>query len=184
MANVDSAFGLRPVASPGGESSFVMREYEVAAAYATALYEGALLMLTTDGTVILWVATNLTVGVAAQYRAAAATTANTTMLVYDDPNQVFLIQSDDNTLVDNGDIQGIGFGISADANHTNADGTAATGISAAELDGASGANPPTTTLVLMGVRPSRAIDDDMSLANNKVMVRIAGLAHENSGVVS
>ena len=182
MANVDAPFGLRPIASPGGETSFAMREYEVAAAYATALYEGCLLMLTTDGTVILWTATNKTVGVAAQYRAGAATTANTTMLVYDDPDQLFLIQSDDNTLVDAGDIQTLAFGVSADSGRTNADGVAATGKSTMELDGASGSTA-SLTLLLYGIRPSRAIDDDVTLANNKVMVKIVPAAHANSGVI-
>lgn len=182
MANVDAPFGLRPVISPGGDNGIQMREYEVDSAYTTAIYEGALVMLAADGTVVLWTATNKVLGVAAQYRAGAATSANTTMLVYDDPDQQFVIQSDDNTLVDNGDIQGIGFGISADANRTNADGTAATGLSTMELDGASGGTV-SLTKVLYGIRPSRAIDDDVTLANNKVIVKIAPGAHELSGVI-
>lgn len=182
MANVDASFGLRPVVSPGGDSSFEMREYKVAAAYTTALFEGCLLSLTTDGTCILWIATGRAIGVAAQFRAGAATAANTTMLVYDDPNQHFVIQSDDGTLTDNGDVQGLAFGISADSGKTNAGGVTATGKSVMELDGASSQGAAETTNLLIGVRLARGIDQDNAAANNKVIVRIAAAAHVNGGV--
>ena len=178
MANIDAAYGFRPVRSKSGDGEIQMGSYEVAAAYATALFEGCPVMRTTDGTIVLWATTNKLLGFAAQERPGAATTANTTFLVYDDPDQVFAVQVDDNTIVDEGDIANLAFGII-----TPGSGVALTGKSIAELDGDSGLLPPTLTLVMFGLRLSRAIDDDPATINNSVYVKIAPGAHELSGVV-
>jgi hypothetical protein len=185
MANSATGFGLAPVQNPtGGDGTISVRTYKVAAAYTTAIFKGALVMQAADGSVVLWTAGNKALGVAAQYRAGAATVEDTDFIVYDDPTQLFLVKSDDNTITDLGDVQGSAFGVSAVSNETNADGTVATGLSTMKLDGSTGAGAATTTLVLYGIDLSRAVDDDPSLTANDVVVRIAPIAHVNSGVVS
>ena len=89
-ANVDAPFGARPYGP-------VLRvgAYNKDAS-AAAIYPGDVLIMETDGglAVSTVTATNI-IGVAAEY--SAASTAKTDFLVYDHPDQLFMIQDDSDT---------------------------------------------------------------------------------------
>lgn len=93
--NVNAPMGLRPLNAPNGNSPRV-GEYVVPAS-ANTIYEGDIVVRSETGVVAL-ISSVTTVlahsirGVAAHYSATSAAKRN--ILVYDDPDQVFLLQGD------------------------------------------------------------------------------------------
>lgn len=89
MANSDSPFGFRPVKSPAGESS----ANRYLAASSARIFEGDLVALDSDGYVTVQTSTTAAcLGVAAADSGAAIGTSAVEVLVYDDPDQVFVAQ--------------------------------------------------------------------------------------------
>lgn len=108
MANTDWPRGFRPIVNSGGNSNTVRtRMYAVSATNANAIYEGDLLYKTAIGVDAFTAAAELTathnakthniVGVAAHY-VPATPGAGTEIAVYDDPDQLFLVQEDGNAV--------------------------------------------------------------------------------------
>lgn len=92
MANRDAPFGFRPVRGSGGK----VRPRAYKTATNTAIYEGDLVEVNTTGNVRTIDNTSATanaiLGVAAEYRAGSTTRG--WVLVYDDPDTEFEVQSD------------------------------------------------------------------------------------------
>jgi len=93
--NVNAPMGLRPLNAPNGNSPRV-GEYVVPAS-ANTIYEGDIVVRSETGVVAL--ISTVTTVLAHSIRGAAAhysptSTAKRTILVYDDPDQVFLLQGD------------------------------------------------------------------------------------------
>lgn len=90
MANLDAAFGFVAVKSPAG--NVFANEYQVLGS--ARIFEGDLVTLNSSGYCVI--ATSTTgdyLGVAAaDSRAAVGTSTAATILVYDDPDQIFLAQ--------------------------------------------------------------------------------------------
>jgi hypothetical protein len=142
MANVDRVNGFTPVGRKGGPFTGQVTEYSVAAGYGTALFVGDPVKLSgtasaaglaeveqsAAGNNIVGVIVGVKVDEADQATVhpgySAASTAGTVM-VADDPNQVFEVQED-------GSIGLVGVGLTCD--HTIAAGSTTTGASGAELD--------------------------------------------------
>lgn len=143
MPNLDGRFGLRPRTAPGGTVPLV-REMQ---ATTIVIYQGALLQLTTGGLVSAIDATagpSSYVGVSAQYLAAGTPASTSRVIqVYVDPEQEYLIQSDDGAITVVSDYVGrYGSMISNTAGNTstlqaqgelNSSYVAATGTTAAPL---------------------------------------------------
>lgn len=86
----DTPFGFRPY-----DAIKRIRPYAVSSG-AAAIYQGDVVVLDSAGQIAVGTSASTQVlGVAAQYNAAS--TANTSFLVYDDPNQLFYIQDDGDT---------------------------------------------------------------------------------------
>lgn len=126
-------------------------------------YPGDFLKKHASGTVTPAAAGDAIVGVAMHYAAAAAE-----VLVADDPDQVFMIQSDDATEPAAQTALGLNYDIVV--------GTASTAYrrSAMQLDGSTGAT--TATLPLRLIRIDRAVDNAFG-GNAKCIVRINN--HQN-----
>jgi hypothetical protein len=149
MANKDQPKGAEPFGRIGRLSEYV--------ADAT-IYPGDLVKLHADGTVTPAAAGDASVGVAATYAAADAQ-----VLVYDDPDQLFVIQSDDASEPSAQDDIGLNYNIvvgSANATYRR---------SAMELDGSTGATTATLPLRLIRILP--AVDNALG-ANAKCVVKI------------
>ena len=86
MANADKAFGFIPVRSEGKQER--VRVYKKDAS--TEIFAGDAVKMAADGEVEVAGTSGDILGVAAEYRAAAATE----IAVYDDPDQVFETQCD------------------------------------------------------------------------------------------
>lgn len=97
MANIDSPNGMRAVKAKYGAAP-QRRKYLVKAA--VAIYEGAPVCLNTTGNIVAYTTTlaikGQVVGVADQSVIAGA--ADRSCFVLDDPQQLFEMQSDDNTI--------------------------------------------------------------------------------------
>ncbi len=112
MANVDAAYGLKPVRHmTGGEIR--SEEYPIATGYATSIFTGDPVLQHTDGTIIIAVGTAGTPSVQtfgvfggvnyvdaqgnqkfSPYWPASTTATNIKATIYTDPSIVFAIQSD------------------------------------------------------------------------------------------
>ena len=149
MANKDMVQGAQPFGR-----IYEARVYEADG----TIYAGDFLKLHADGTVEQAAATNAIIGVAAHYA-----TAGQDVLVYDHPDQLFMIQSDDAT--EPAAVAAIGLNyniIVASANTTYK-------RSGMELDGSTGAT--TATLPLRLVQLLRRVDNAYG-ANAICVVRI------------
>lgn len=153
MANKDMVKGAEPTG----------RIYELQV-YKTesAVYPGDFVKKNAAGTVEQAAAADAILGVAMHYAAAAAD-----VLVADHPDQLFVIQADDNTIDAQTDI-GLNYNIVVAAANTTYK------RSGMELDGSTGAT--TATLPLKLVRISKDVDNALG-ANVKCVVRINN--HQN-----
>ena len=110
MANVDNPNGLRPVKTRGNSGSAPIGWYW--ANVTTAIFEGDVVEMDTDGTLVTITAAAGSIavrGVAAAYN-AASTSPKVKIPVYDDKDTIFEIQADDDadpaTLATNEALQG------------------------------------------------------------------------------
>ena len=179
MANVDKAFGLRPVGNLTGRVSGSQYGYQIADNQSGAIFQGDLVTIY-DGYVIKYdPATHATaVGVfngcfyidptsgkptyKNYYPGSVNITAGTIQAdVIDDPNQLFVIQADDSVTQAN---------IGKNADNTTTAGSTVTGISGEELDASTIAKTAALTLKIVGVEAVPG--NDLGSANVDVIVKI------------
>lgn len=178
MANVDDPNGLTPVSGVGGSAGHRVREYKVAAADAKVIGMGDLLIMD-DGFAEKTVAAdaawggadNIIIGVAAQN--VAATGVERTVLVYDDPDQVFEVQTDDgNTITTRAGFVGKSFG------YLEGTISSVTGRSGAELDEDSAAAGSTTLIFhCIDVPPTPRNGSDVTAEFTRLWVKINPSVH-------
>lgn len=161
MANVDKAFGLRPLGNLSATGAQKQYGYQIEDNYNTSIFQGDLVTLK-DGYIIKFVAGTNTaaVGVFNGCFYNDPTTqkptwknyypANTNITqgkiiadVIDDPSQLFIIQADE-------DIVQADFGKNADVT-TGSTGNTTTGVSTMELDSSTIATSATLNLKLVGL---------------------------------
>lgn len=138
------AYGFVPVRTLGNGAPTPnnFREYSIASGYATSLYTGDPVTITTDGSVIIGsVGTNM-IGVFAgveytnsageivfsRYWPASTTATNITAYVYDDPWTIFKVESDQDTTALTASQVG------ENADFVSGSGDTTTGISGYQLD--------------------------------------------------
>jgi len=145
MANIDSRTGLRPINNGVAGTAPRVRPYLPAA---SVIYKNALLNLTAAGLVTMvttGAASSYIVGTAAYHVAAGTAGAESReVLVYDDPAQEYVVQSDDGTLKSLADYMGRLYGLLS-----NASGNTVTKDSLGELDGNSGTSVQTVTAICL-----------------------------------
>jgi hypothetical protein len=148
MANKDQVIGFRPHGKVRSAESYVT---------SAIVYPGDLVRFGSDGLLAPCAASESACGVALSYAASGGN-----CLVADDPDQKFIVQSDDST-VDAATDLGLNYNITV--------ATASTLFkrSAMELDGSTGLTDSTLPLRLLGIQ--RTIDNALG-ANVDVIVRI------------
>lgn len=182
MANPDFRSGLSPLRNVNGSFPAV-REMTCTT---PVIYEGAPLLLSSDGTVAMATTSILTstlakriVGVAQNGKLAGA--GRTSVNVYVDPDQLWVIQSDDNSLNSIADFIGANFQVL-----NNNAGDSGTLRSQMEIDGSSASSTTASSVaaLLQVVDSHIPIDGDLT-SNGKFVVRINPkfhLAANNGGI--
>lgn len=191
MANVDKAFGLRPQGNLSATGAQKQYGYLIADNQSGAIYQGDLVTLS-GGYVVKFDATLHTValGVFNGCNYTDPTTGKPTWSPYypgsvnitsgvitadviDDPNQLFLIQADE-------DVVQADIGLNAAIAYSA--GSATTGVSGTELDSSSIAN--SAGLVLKIVGPFNAPDNTLGENFVNVIVKINAHMYGSSGVAN
>lgn len=132
MANQDRPKGFRPYEAALRERPHVA---------GGTVYPGDAVNMNASGQVVTADASEALMGVAASYG-----TSGSTIAVWDDPEQLFVVQADDGTSIAQADV-GLNYNIVATA------GSATYKQSRMELDSSSGATASTLPLRLMGLSP-------------------------------
>lgn len=159
MANVDKAFGLRPLGNLSATGAQKQFAYEIADNQSGAIYQGDLVTLS-GGYVVKYDSTLHTAALGAfngcnyidptsgkptwknYYPGSVNITAGVISAeVVDDPSQLFLIQADE-------DVVQADIGLNANIAYTA--GSSTTGLSATELDSSTIANTATLALKIVG----------------------------------
>ena len=191
MANVDKAFGLRPQGNLSATGAQKQYGYLIADNQAGAIYQGDLVTLS-GGYVVKFDATLHTVALGVfngvnyidpttgkpiwknYYPGSVNITSGViTADVIDDPNQLFLIQADE-------DVVQADIGLNAAIAYTA--GSTTTGVSATELDSSSIAN--SAALVLKIVGHFNAPDNTLGENFVNVIVKINAHMYGSSGVAN
>jgi hypothetical protein len=188
MANVDKAFGLRPLGNLSGTGSQKQYGYEIADNQAGAIFQGDLVTLK-DGYILQFDPASHTAAVGvfngcfytdpttgkptfSNYYPGSVniTQGKITADVLDDPNQMFLIQNDGTSAATN-------YGLNADI--VVGTGSTTTGVSANELDTSSIATTAALNLKIIGLWdvPNNAVG-----ANAVVVVKINEHLYGSAGV--
>lgn len=188
MANVDKAFGLRPLGNLSGTGSQKQYGYEIADNQAGAIFQGDLVTLK-DGYILQFNPASHTAAVGvfngcfytdpttgkptfSNYYPGSVniTQGKITADVLDDPNQMFLIQNDGTSAATN-------YGLNADI--VVGTGSTTTGVSANELDTSSIATTAALNLKIIGLWdvPNNAVG-----ANAVVVVKINEHLYGSAGV--
>ena len=188
MANVDKAFGLRPLGNLSGTGSQKQYGYEIADNQAGAIFQGDLVTLK-DGYILQFNPASHTaaVGVFNGCNYIDPTTGKPTWSNYypgsvnitkgkiiaevlDDPNQMFLIQNDGTSAATN-------YGLNADV--VVGTGSTTTGVSAMELDTSTIATTAALNVKIIGLWdvPNNAVG-----ANAVVVVKINEHLYGSAGV--
>jgi hypothetical protein len=141
MANKDLPVGAHPHGVPRRVTGYKA---------GGTIYPGDFIKLKSDGTVEVATALDALVGVAATYAASGAT-----VMVYDDPAQLFVVQSDDNSVDAQTDIN-LNYSITATAGDTTYR------VSRHELDGNTGATDSNLPLKLLKI--DGAVDNALGAA--------------------
>ena len=184
MANLDFASGLSAVKNRNGSSP----EISILDCVTTVLYEGALAFLSNTGLVGMAPASTITsaqakdiIGVFAQGKAAGAVSCEgsiSKVQVYTDPEQLYVIQSDDNTTASLTSTIGRVFPIVATQAGT---GNATHVRSLAELDGSAGAafsmDSGTNAEILQCIKIHKVIGDTAAGSWRKLVVKIVPKSH-------
>jgi hypothetical protein len=179
MANKDAAFGLRPVGKLGSDiNNAGTSKYIILDGYGTAIYKGDPVLLANDGTIqVQNAATTNNIGVfnGCFYNdpttqkptwknyypgSITPTVGDIEAYVYDDPNQLFLIQ-------DEGTLAQTNVGNNADI-ATYAAGSTINGQSKVELSSTAAATAATFRIVRISEDPENS---DISSANANWVVR-------------
>jgi hypothetical protein len=187
MANVDKAYGLRPMGNLSATGAQKQYGYLIADNQSGAIFQGDLVTLK-NGFIVKFDATLHTVAVGvfngcnyvdptsgkptwSNYYPGSVniTTGQITAEVLDDPNQLFIIQADE-------DIVQADFGKQADIAY--AAGSTVNGISATELDSSSIAEnaAKVLTLVALYTIPGNALGTDFTQAIVKINCHLYGSA--------
>ena len=176
MANQDASFGYMPVAKTGSSpDSSGYSEYGISSGYATAIYSGDPVIMTASGVVAVAAAGNRLLGVAGgcsytdptsgeptysnQYPGGVAA-ADIKIQVYDDPNQLFKVQSA-------GTVTTTNIGNNADLVYVT--GNTKSGVSAAELSGTMAATGAQFRIIRVSNDPE---NNTTGSANANVIVRV------------
>lgn len=188
MANVDKAFGLRPLGNLSGTGSQKQYGYEIADNQAGAIFQGDLVTLK-DGYILQFNPASHTAAVGvfngcfytdpttgkptfSNYYPGSVniTQGKITADVLDDPNQMFLIQNDGTSAATN-------YGLNADV--VVGTGSTTTGVSAMELDTSTIATTAALNLKIIGLWdvPNNAVG-----ANAVVVVKINEHLYGSAGV--
>lgn len=179
MANIDGAFGLKPVRRLGGVANFTTNEYVIASGATGPIYQGSpVIMDAAGGGDILVAATGATdiVGVFAgcsytdptsgkptwsNYYPGSIAASDIVAQIYDDPKQVFEIQCD-------GTIAQASVGANADMTSIDS-GSSTTGKSSAEISATTASGTAQLRIIGMSKDPD---NDDQTAANGNVYVLI------------
>jgi len=191
MANVDKAFGLRPLGNLSATGAQKQFAYEIEDSQAGAIYQGDLVTLSA-GYVVKYDSTLHTVALGVfngvQYvdptsgkptfknfypGSVNITTGVISASVVDDPNQLFLIQADE-------DVVQADIGLNANIAYTA--GSTTTGLSATELDSSTVAN--TAGLVLKIVGFYNAPNNTRAENHVDVVVKINAHMYGSAGVAN
>lgn len=187
MANVDKAYGLRPMGNLSATGAQKQYGYLIADNQSGALYQGDLVTLK-NGYIVKYDSTLHTVAVGvfngcnyvdptsgkptwSNYYPGSVniTTGQITADVLDDPNQLFVIQADE-------DIVQADFGKQANIAYTA--GSNVTGVSATELDSSTIAEDAALVLTLVGLYtiPGNALAQNFTQAIVKINCHLYGSA--------
>jgi hypothetical protein len=191
MANVDKAFGLRPLGNLSATGAQKQYAYEINDNQSGAIYQGDLVTLSA-GYVVKYDSTLHTVALGVfngvQYvdptsgkptfknfypGSVNITTGVISASVVDDPNQLFLIQADE-------DVVQADVGLNANIAYTA--GSTTTGVSGTELDSSTIAN--TSTLVLKVVGFYDAPNNTRAENHVDVVVKINAHMYGSAGVAN
>ena len=205
MANINGAFGLRPIAKMGqSTNSTGVSEYRIAAANTNKIYQGSPVIPLAAGVIdIVGAAAGGTVGLLGVFwgceyvssttgkkvfsntwpGAGADTNFPVKAFVYDDPNQLFVIATSNlNTSWDTeAELRAAVF---SNANFaTAASGSDVTGLSSATLDVQTIATTNTLNLRIMGIQED-AENSDFSAAGIPVIVRLNNHFNSPNGAIA
>jgi hypothetical protein len=188
MANIDKAFGLRPIGNLSGTGAQKQYGYEIADNQAGAIYQGDLVTVF-DGYLVKFAPATHTAAVGVFngcqyidpttgkptfknfYPGSVNITAGSIVAdVIDDPSQLFLVQADE-------DIVQADIGKNADVTGTG--GSTTNGVSAMELDSSTVANTAALNLKIVGLwnTPGNALG-----TNAVVVVKINEHMYGSAGV--
>jgi hypothetical protein len=188
MANIDKAFGLRPIGNLSGTGAQKQYGYEIADNQSGAIYQGDLVTVF-DGYLVKFAPATHTAAVGVFngcqyidpttgkptfknfYPGSVNITAGSIIAdVIDDPSQLFLVQADD-------DIVQADIGKNADVTGTG--GSTTNGVSAMELDSSTVANTAALNLKIVGLwnTPGNALG-----TNAVVVVKINEHMYGSAGV--
>ena len=191
MANVDKAYGLRPMGNLSATGAQKQYGYNIADNQSGAIYQGDLVTLSA-GYIVKYDSTLHTVAVGvfngcfyvdptsgkptwSNYYPGSVniTTGQITADVIDDPNQLFLIQADE-------DVVQADIGLNANIAYTA--GSTVTGVSGTELDSSTIAN--TAGLVLKIVGNYNAPNNTLGQNYVDVIVKINAHMYGSTGVAN
>ena len=188
MANIDKAFGLRPIGNLSGTGAQKQYGYEIADNQSGAIYQGDLVTVF-DGYLVKFAPASHTAAVGVFngcqyidpttgkptfknfYPGSVNITAGSIIAdVIDDPSQLFLVQADE-------DIVQADIGKNADVTGTG--GSTTNGVSAMELDSSTVANTAALNLKIVGLwnTPGNALG-----TNAVVVVKINEHMYGSAGV--
>jgi hypothetical protein len=187
MANVDKAFGLRPIGNLSATGAQKQYAYEIADTQAGAIFQGDLVTVF-DGYLVKFAPATHTAAVGVfngcnyidpssgkptwknYYPGSVNITSGKIMAeVLDDPNQLFIIQADE-------DIVQADIGKNADVVGTG--GSTVTGVSTMELDSSTIANTAALNLKIVGVydTPGNALGENFTVVVVKINEHLYGSA--------
>jgi len=205
MANINGAFGLRPIAKMGqNANSTGASEYRIASDNTNAIYQGSPVIPTSDGVIdIVGAAAGGTVGllgvfwgceyvssvtgekVFSNYWPGSGADSNFPVkaFVYDDPAQLFLIAT--SNVVAGADTEAeVQAAVFANANFaTAASGSTTTGLSSATLDLDTIATTANLNLRIMGIMDDPE-NSDFSEAGVGIIVRLNNHFNSPNGAIA
>ena len=204
MANINGAFGLRPIAKMGqNTNSTGATEYRIAAGNTNAIYQGTPVIPLAAGVIDIIAANDTTVGLLGVFwgcEYVSSTTGKTVWsnywpgsgadsnfpvkaYVYDDPAQLFVIATSNVVVAANTEAE-VRAAVFANADFALAtSGSTTTGISSATLDLNTIAATNTLNLRIMGIQedPENA---DFTVAGIPVIVRLNNHFNSPNGAIA
>jgi hypothetical protein len=205
MANINGAFGLRPIGKVGqNTNSTGMTEYRIAAANTNAIYQGSPVIPLAAGVIdIVGAAAGGTVGLLGVFAGCEYVSSTTgekvwsnywpgsgadsnfpvKAFVYDDPMQLFVIATSNVVAAANTEAE-VRAAVFANANFADGDaGVTATGLSSATLDLNTIATTNTLNLRIMGVQEDPE-NSDFTSAGVGIIVRLNNHFNSANGAIA